>query len=104
MIRRALHRAIDDAGPDAMAQLSAQLATTGADWDYYPSNAARAPDPSRARRSIARRPVQRWSASRTWHAAAGKRVVIFANHLSYSDANLIEVLLSRGGAVRSPTG
>jgi 1-acyl-sn-glycerol-3-phosphate acyltransferase len=33
------------------------------------------------------------------HAAAvdGKPVVVFANHLSYADANLIEILLHRSG-------
>jgi 1-acyl-sn-glycerol-3-phosphate acyltransferase len=29
---------------------------------------------------------------------AGKPVVVFANHLSYADANLIEILLQRSGA------
>jgi 1-acyl-sn-glycerol-3-phosphate acyltransferase len=35
------------------------------------------------------------------HALEGKPVVIFANHLSYSDANLLDVLLTRcgGGAL-----
>ena len=97
LIRRALHRAIDEAGPDAMAKLGAQLATTGADWDYYPAN------------TLARR-IHRVLADQLLDSqsmlagldnvkkASGRRVVIFANHLSYSDANLIEVLLSRGGA------
>jgi 1-acyl-sn-glycerol-3-phosphate acyltransferase len=96
-IRRALHRAIDDAGPDAMAQLGAQLATTGADWDYYPANALA----RRIHRVLADQLLDgRSTVVGLEHVgrAAGKRVVIFANHLSYSDANLIEVLLSRGGA------
>jgi 1-acyl-sn-glycerol-3-phosphate acyltransferase len=97
VIRRALYEAIDDAGPDAMAQLKAQLATTGADWDYYPSN----PLARRIHRVLADQLLDSRSTLiglENVKKAAGKRVVIFANHLSYSDANLIEVLLSRGGA------
>jgi 1-acyl-sn-glycerol-3-phosphate acyltransferase len=97
LIRRALQRAIDEAGPDAMAQLSAQLATTGADWDYYPSNALA----RRIHRVLADQLLDGRSTLvglENVKKAAGKRLVIFANHLSYSDANLIEVLLSRGGA------
>jgi hypothetical protein len=30
-------------------------------------------------------------------AVAGQPVVIFSNHLSYSDANLLEILLNRNG-------
>ena len=80
-----------------MAQLSAQLATTGADWDYYPSNALA----RRIHRVLADQLLDGRSnvvGLENVARAAGKRVVIFANHLSYSDANLIEVLLSRGGA------
>ena len=96
-IRRALHNAIDEAGPDAMAQLGAQLATTGADWDYYPANALA----RRIHRVLADQLLDsRSTLVGLEHVkqTAGKRVVVFANHLSYSDANLIEVLLSRGGA------
>jgi 1-acyl-sn-glycerol-3-phosphate acyltransferase len=97
LIRRALHQAIDEAGPDAMAQLGAQLATTGADWDYYSANALA----RRIHRVLADQLLDgqsRLEGLEHVKQAAGKRVVIFANHLSYSDANLIEVLLSRGGA------
>jgi 1-acyl-sn-glycerol-3-phosphate acyltransferase len=97
LIRRELHRAIDEAGADAMAQLGAQLATTGADWDYYPANALA----RRIHRVLADQLLDSRSTLvglQNVKKAAGKRVVIFANHLSYSDANLIEVLLSRGGA------
>src|SRR5438552_546330 len=37
-IRESLERAIDAAGPDALARLGARLATAGADWAYYPSD------------------------------------------------------------------
>jgi 1-acyl-sn-glycerol-3-phosphate acyltransferase len=97
LIRRALHRAIDEAGPDAMAQLGAQLATTGADWDYYSANVLA----RRIHRVLADQLLDGRSTLvglENVKKAAGRRVVIFANHLSYSDANLVEVLLSRGGA------
>jgi 1-acyl-sn-glycerol-3-phosphate acyltransferase len=98
LIRRALNQAIDQAGPDALARLSAQLATTGADWDYYPAN----PLARRIHRVLADQLLDGQSTLvglDNVRRAAGKRVVIFANHLSYSDANLVEVLLQRGGAM-----
>ena len=98
LIRRALNQAIDQAGADAMAQLTAQLATTGADWDYYPSN----PLARRIHRVLADQLLDSRSTLvglDNVDRAAHKRVVIFANHLSYSDANLIEVLLQRVGAM-----
>lgn len=98
LIRRALNEAIDQAGPDAMARLAAQLATTGADWDYYPAN----PLARRIHRVLADQLLDgrsRLAGREHVEDAAGKRVVVFANHLSYSDANLIEVLLQRGGAM-----
>ena len=81
-----------------MARLSAQLATTGADWDYYPAN----PLARRIHRILADQLLDGRSTVvglENVERAAGKRVVIFANHLSYSDANLIEVLLQRAGAM-----
>ena len=35
-IRRALEREIDAAGPAALADLGERLASTGADWAFYP--------------------------------------------------------------------
>lgn len=95
-IRNCLTQEIDAAGPQALAQLGRRFVTTGADWDYYPA------DP------LARR-IHHVLADRLLHpdsalfgvehltAVAGKPVAIFANHLSYSDANLLEILLYRAG-------
>jgi len=95
-IRSCLTHEIEAAGPQALAQLGRRFVTTGADWDYYPA------DP------LARR-IHHVLADRLLHpesalfglehltAVAGKPVVIFANHLSYSDANLLEILLHRAG-------
>lgn len=96
-VRRRLEQEIDTAGPAALAALSARLACSGDDWAYYP------PDP------LARRvhhvvadclldPASRLHGGEHLRAVAGHPVVILANHLSYSDANLLEILLTRSGA------
>jgi len=96
-IREALARDIDAAGPDALIGLSERLATDGGDWSYYP------PDPlaRRIHHMLADRILQPDSALFGMeHVArvADAPVVIFSNHLSYSDANCLEVLLHRAGA------
>ncbi|HEY2150264.1 MAG TPA: lysophospholipid acyltransferase family protein [Vicinamibacterales bacterium] len=98
VIRRALERAIDEAGPDSLVHLSERMAHTGADWTYYP------PDPlaRRIHHLLADRILDPGSALiGVEHLAAieGKPVVVLANHLSYSDANLLEAILHRAGGV-----
>jgi 1-acyl-sn-glycerol-3-phosphate acyltransferase len=95
-IRTALERDIDDAGPDALRCLKERLAAADDGWDYYP------PDPlaRRIHHFLADRLLQPGSAlTGIDHVAAvaGKPVALFANHLSYADANLIEILLHRSG-------
>ena len=95
-IREALERELDAAGPDALVRLGERLANDGADWDYYPAD----PLARRIHHVLADRLLEPDSALfGVEHLAtvAGKPVVIFANHLSYSDANLLEVLLHRAG-------
>lgn len=96
-IRECIERAIDESGPEAIESLSARLLTTGADWDYY------APDPlaRRIHHALAPRvlkPEPLVAGARHLDAVAGEPLVIFANHLSYSDANVIEVVLRNTGA------
>jgi 1-acyl-sn-glycerol-3-phosphate acyltransferase len=98
-IREALGHEIDRAGPAALVSLNARLAASGVDWEYYP------PDPlaRRIHHVLADRILETTSELMGLdHLAAleGEPVVIFANHLSYSDANLLEVLLVRAGARR----
>ena len=95
-MRNSLEHAIDNAGPDALARLGERLARDGGDWDYYP------PDPlaRRIHHVLAERILKPGSALvglEHLEAHAGKPIVMFANHLSYSDANLLEVLLHRAG-------
>src|SRR5262245_5789709 len=96
-IREALEREINAAGPETLARLTQRLADDGADWTFYPS------DP------LARRIHHLLAGWLVPHDSAifgiehlgevdGRPLVIISNHLSYSDANLLEVLLHRAGA------
>jgi 1-acyl-sn-glycerol-3-phosphate acyltransferase len=94
-IRAALEREIDGAGPDGLLALKARL-TSDTGWDYYP------PDPlaRRVHHLLADRFLDSTSeVADADHLAplAERPVAIFANHLSYADANVVEVLLHRGG-------
>lgn len=96
-IRDILSRELDAAGRSALVNLGRALAAAGADWEYYP----RDPLARRIHHVLADRILLPDS---TLHGAehlaslpAGP-VVICANHLSYADANLLEVMLHRAGA------
>jgi 1-acyl-sn-glycerol-3-phosphate acyltransferase len=96
-IRLALEREVDGAGAQALLDLRERLSNSGADWDYNP------PDP------LARR-IHHLLANKVMHpdsrligidqvlAVAKQPLVIVANHLSYADANVIEILFRRSGA------
>jgi 1-acyl-sn-glycerol-3-phosphate acyltransferase len=95
-IRASLERAVDEAGPDALTHLAGRLSSAGTDWSYYP----RDPLARRIHQLLADRILEHDSVLLgVEHLAAvtNKPVVIIANHLSYSDANLLEVLLHRAG-------
>jgi len=100
-IRAAIEAEIDAAGPQALVDLNARLSTTGDDWTYY----ERDPLARRIHQRLADRillPGSTLAGTEHLTAVAGKPVVIVANHLSYSDANLLEVQLYRaGGALRA---
>lgn len=95
-IHQTLARELDATDPRAVLALNERLAKTGADWEYYP------PDPlaRRIHQMLADMILEDSVLHGAEHAAAvaGRPVVIFANHLSYSDANLLDVLLNRAGA------
>ena len=95
-IRASLEAEVDAAGPSALADLNVRLAQAGADWAYY----ERDPLARRIHQRLADKILLPGSALVGLEhvtAVAGKPVVIVANHLSYSDANLLEVLLHRAG-------
>ena len=96
-IRECVERAIDECGPGAIDALSSRLRMAGTDWDYY------APDPlaRRIHHALAAsvmRPAPVVEGARHLEAVHGLPLVIFANHLSYSDANVVDVLLRNAGA------
>src|SRR5207344_2794964 len=95
-IREMLSREIDGAGPGALDALGARLSAAGADWDYYP------PDPlaRKLHQLLATqflKPDSTFRGAEHLHGLAGKPIVILANHLSYSDANVLEVMLQLHG-------
>jgi 1-acyl-sn-glycerol-3-phosphate acyltransferase len=96
-IRALVERAIDEAGTGAIAGLSDRLSRAGTDWSYYP------PDPlvRRIHRELAPHVLRHEPAVfgvEHLDAVAGLPVVLVANHLSYSDANAVEVLFQQAGA------
>jgi 1-acyl-sn-glycerol-3-phosphate acyltransferase len=95
-IRTSVEREIDLAGRRVLAQLGDHLAAAGSDWAFYDRDALA----RRIHHVLADSVLEPGSALfgiEHAHAVAGKPVVIFPNHLSYSDANLVEVLLHRSG-------
>jgi 1-acyl-sn-glycerol-3-phosphate acyltransferase len=103
-LRASVERVLDEAGDSGVTAMARALAVAGRDWDYY------APDPlaRRIHHVLADRLLEagsRFEGTEHLDALAGQPVVIVANHLSYSDANLIEVLLARaGGAAEALAG
>ena len=95
-VRRPVERAIDDLGAASVDALQIRLAQSSDAWSYYP----RDPLAQRVHHVLAslilREPPQ-VSGQAHLDEIRGKGVVIVANHLSYSDANVIEVLLQQSG-------
>jgi 1-acyl-sn-glycerol-3-phosphate acyltransferase len=95
-IRAALEREIDAAGAGALIALKAALSADDG-WAYYPRN----PLVQRVHHLLADRFLEADSAvTGREHLIGldGQPLAIFANHLSYADANVVEVLLQRDGA------
>jgi 1-acyl-sn-glycerol-3-phosphate acyltransferase len=95
-IRAALEREIDLAGPGALDTLRERL-TVDLGWAYYP----RDPLARRIHHVLAERFLEKESlveGHEHLDALKASPIAIFANHLSYADANVVEVLLQRLGA------
>ena len=95
-IRETLIHTVDEAGPDGLEALNERLASVGSDWSHYPKD----PLASRIHDLLAGRVLgtgSRLLGDEHLRCVAGKAVVIFANHLSYADANLLEVLIRQSG-------
>jgi len=96
-VREIVAAEIDAAGADALARLNARLLEPADEWTYY------APDPlaRRLHDALANCVLQPESSVlgvEHAHAVSDRPFVVCANHLSYADANLIDVLLRRAGA------
>ena len=94
-IRAELEREVDRAGADAVLALKERLGADGG-WDYYP----RDPLAQRVHHLLADRflaPGSELLGVSHLAALGDEPVVLVANHLSYADANVIEVLLQRFG-------
>jgi 1-acyl-sn-glycerol-3-phosphate acyltransferase len=95
-MRAVLERELDAAGADALERLNLRLETAGAEWTYYPAD----PLARRLHHTLAEAILDRRSMVTGLEHLASVRdqpVVLVANHLSYSDANLLEILLHRAG-------
>jgi 1-acyl-sn-glycerol-3-phosphate acyltransferase len=96
-LRQRLERAIDDAGPDALAALSARLGERADAWAYYPRDPlARRIHHALAEPVIRHQPIVRGLE----HLAVvtNRPLVILPNHLSYADANVLDFVLQQSGA------
>jgi 1-acyl-sn-glycerol-3-phosphate acyltransferase len=94
-VRTALEREIDDAGPEALVALKARLVEDNG-WSYHPP----APLARRIHHLLADRFLDDGSELLDSHhlaRAVAAPVLVVSNHLSYSDANVIEILLHSGG-------
>ena len=94
-IKHALENEIDRAGTGALVTLQGRL-TSDSGWNYYERDSLA----QNIHRVLAGRFLAPGSELRNTHhlaLIAGEPVVIVANHLSYADANAIEVLLHSGG-------
>lgn len=95
-VRRPVERAIHELGEASVGALQVRLAQSSDAWSYYPR------DPLAQRvhhvlASMVLREPPRVSGQAHLDEIRGKGVVMVANHLSYSDANVIEVLLQQAG-------
>lgn len=94
-IRSLLEQEIDGAGPGALVELKSQI-TADDGWSYYP--------PCRLVANIHYlladhflRPESDISGVEHLTAVGREPLILCANHLSYADANLVQILLHRAG-------
>jgi 1-acyl-sn-glycerol-3-phosphate acyltransferase len=95
-VRSVVEGVIATAGHDAVERLQAQLAHAADAWSYYPANALARQVHHQLANVVLQEPPVIQSAERLT-SVHGKPVIIVANHLSYSDANVIDVLLQQCG-------
>jgi 1-acyl-sn-glycerol-3-phosphate acyltransferase len=95
-IVRRVEEEVDRGGVAALVRLGRRLSTAGDDWDYYAAD----PLARNIHLSLAHvllDPLSGLEGLDHLRAVSNGPVVIFANHLSYADANIVEVLLRWAG-------
>jgi 1-acyl-sn-glycerol-3-phosphate acyltransferase len=95
-VRSLIERIVDEAGPQAVDRLHARLGAPADAWGYY----EREPLAQRVHHQLAPIVLQDppiVSGASNLDAVRGHAAIIVANHLSYSDANVIEYLLHQCG-------
>ena len=96
VVRGPVERAIAELGDGSVNRLQTRLSQPSDAWSYYP----RDPLAQRVHHALAGLVLKDppiVSGVAHLDAIRGRGVVMVANHLSYSDANVIEVLLQRSG-------
>jgi 1-acyl-sn-glycerol-3-phosphate acyltransferase len=95
-IRATVGRVIDEAGPEAIEDLRRRLIQAGTEWNYFPKDPlARRVHHVLADWVLREKPVL--LGRKNLDVVGRDPVVIFANHLSYSDANAVDVILEQSG-------
>jgi 1-acyl-sn-glycerol-3-phosphate acyltransferase len=91
-VRSVVERIVAESGPDAVGRVLARLGTPADAWGYY----ERDPLAQRVHHELAPLVLQDApvvSGAAHLDGVRGRAAIIVANHLSYSDANVIEYLL-----------
>src|SRR5829696_1195962 len=96
VVRGPVERAISELGESSVNRLQARLAQPSDGWSYYPRDAL-AQRVHHALAGLVLREPPAVSGLAHLDEIRGKGVMVVANHLSYSDANVIEVLLQQSG-------
>lgn len=93
-VRQALEDEIRLMGPRSLTQLRVHLQQSGQDWEYYAADPlARRIHHLLADRILDEKPVL--AGDEHLETLANSPFLMLGNHLSYSDANVVEVLLHR---------
>ena len=95
-VRAVVERVIAAASGDAVEDLQAQLAHPAEQWAYYPANTLARQIHYHLADVVLQQPPVIHGAERL-AAVQARPAIIVANHLSYSDANVIAVLLQQCG-------
>lgn len=94
-VRPVVQRIIDEAGTDAVLRLRGRLSQPADAFSYYSGDQLARHVHHRLAGVVLRKPPVVDAAALA--AIQGKPAIIVANHLSYSDANVLEVLLHQAG-------